>query len=861
MPLPKVFISYSHDSPAHAAKVLALTQRLRGDGVAVALDQDEKFPTVGWPQWSEDRVRDAKFVLLVCTETYCRRWDGVENPGVGHGAAHECQLIKQILYDAKGVNERFVPVLLGVEDALHVPLALRRYARFRLDAEYEKLRLLITNQREKELRYLARLIEEIEAKAQLYSPLHAIGQRNAWDGLRRPWRNDPDLALLRHSPRRRADVPEQQRDYDDILAAFANVRRAALLGAPGAGKSTTLRKLALDLARRAQKDQDAPLPILAPLGNWSGDEPLADFLASTAPEISFTGKRLVLLLDGLNEVPTAKRAAKAAEVLKLQDGLDRATAIVVSCRREDYAGDLDLGLDTLTLEPLSPQRIRVAVRLWVALGGETVETADRFFWQLAGDVLLAGLLEKWKSAGAEEDAFWTISDPKEHKAVFEKTSGPDDELWRKHIPNPRSLMRLASNPFMLTMLYQVWVMEKGVLPQNRGDLFGQFINCLLSREKLLVVDDATGEWRRKPEGERLLAGLADLAWRMQSDRIGTGKQESGDFGVLTVASRSTALEALGDESLLKKALDATLLEGDGELRFRHQLLQEYFTAKALEARFAQTDPAELWSPDRWWERSGWEETAVLLAGFYSEDCSHVIRWLARAQPEVAVQCILESGAEIADRPRLLAELQGAWLQRLGEPQPEARAAAGRALGRLDLDTRRGVGLTTDGVPDIDWVEIPGGEFIYQENERRKVDRFLIARYPVTNAQYQGFLDAEDGYRQDRWWKGLSDPGRQPGISAWSESNHPRETVSWYEAMAFCAWLGSKLGREVSLPTEWQWERAARGTDGRAYPWGNEYIGGYANINEYESGPHNLGRTSLTFAVRPKNHQKTGPSIR
>jgi hypothetical protein len=364
MPLPKVFISYSHDSSAHAAQVLALAERLRGDGVAVALDQDENFPTTGWPQWSEDRVRDGGFVLLVCTETYCRRWDGVEKPGVGHGAAHECQIIKQILYEAKGVNERFVPVVLGEADAAHVPLALRRYVRFRLDPEYEKLRQLLTNQRENEQRYLARLIEEIEAKARLYSPLYGIGQRNAWDGLRRPWRHDPDLALLRHSPRRRADAPEQQRDYDDILAAFADVRRAALLGAPGAGKSTTLRKLALDLAVRAQKDQDAPLPILAPLGNWSGDEPLADFLANTVPEISFAGKRLVLLLDGLNEVPTAKRAAKAAEVVKFLDGPDRSTAIVVSCRREDYAGDLDLGLDTLTLEPLSPQRIRAAVRQW-----------------------------------------------------------------------------------------------------------------------------------------------------------------------------------------------------------------------------------------------------------------------------------------------------------------------------------------------------------------------------------------------------------------------------------------------------------------------------------------------------------------
>ena len=64
-------------------------------------------------------------------------------------------------------------------------------------------------------------------------------------------------------------------------------------------------------------------------------------------------------------------------------------------------------------------------------------------------------------------------------------------------------------------------------------------------------------------------------------------------------------------------------------------------------------------------------------------------------------------------------------------------------------------------------------------------------------------------------------------------------------MAFCAWLGHKLGRDVRLPAEWQWERAARGTDGKAHPWGEEYLAGYANINEtmLGAGPHNLGRTS------------------
>jgi hypothetical protein len=394
-------------------------------------------------------------------------------------------------------------------------------------------------------------------------------------------------------------------------------------------------------------------------------------------------------------------------------------------------------------------------------------------------------------------------------------------------------MRLASNPFMLTMLFQVWWCEKESLPKNRGDLFHLFIKGLLDREKLVDKD----ELLILPEGERLLAGLRDLAWRMQRERVGSGE----DTGVLTVVSRPAAVEVLGDEALLKKALDGTLLEGSSELRFRHQLLQEFFTAQALQARLKETKASELWPRDRWWERSGWEEAAILLAGLYAEDCAPVIRWLADAQPEIAVDCIEKSGAGVKNEVTLLGELQTMWTPRLlGEKEPEARAGIGRALGRLNLDARPGVGLRADGVPDVDWVEIAGGKFIYQDGERRKIEAFSIARYPVTNVQFEAFVNAADGYSEERWWKGMDDPNRNRQDARWGESNHPRETVNWYEAVAFCAWLSHRLGCEVRLPTEWEWERAARGTDGRVYPWGKEYRSGHANVWDDE---HPLRRTS------------------
>ena len=183
-------------------------------------------------------------------------------------------------------------------------------------------------------------------------------------------------------------------------------------------------------------------------------------------------------------------------------------------------------------------------------------------------------------------------------------------------------------------------------------------------------------------------------------------------------------------------------------------------------------------------------------------------------------------------------------------KPPERAQLWRTLGRLGLDHRPGVGLR-DGLPDIAWVEVPAGAFLYGGKKRKKtLPAFRIARYPVTNAQYQTFID-DGGYETDAWWEGLAKrPGPVRGI--WTYANAPRETVSWYEAMAYARWLDARLrerglvpeGRAVRLPTEEEWEKAGRGSDGRKFPWG-EFASGRANINEIcgKARPHYLGQTS------------------
>ena len=73
--------------------------------------------------------------------------------------------------------------------------------------------------------------------------------------------------------------------------------------------------------------------------------------------------------------------------------------------------------------------------------------------------------------------------------------------------------------------------------------------------------------------------------------------------------------------------------------------------------------------------------------------------------------------------------------------------------------------------------------------------------------------------------------QEEGEQAWPLANRPRERVSWYQAIAFCRWLSDKLGEEIDLPHEYEWEVAARYPDGRFYPWENDFDETRANTGK------------------------------
>ncbi len=144
---------------------------------------------------------------------------------------------------------------------------------------------------------------------------------------------------------------------------------------------------------------------------------------------------------------------------------------------------------------------------------------------------------------------------------------------------------------------------------------------------------------------------------------------------------------------------------------------------------------------------------------------------------------------------------------------------------------------------LQFCHIPAGPFIYgpevcyerlaqcpplKPQQTIELDEFWLAKYPVTYRQWRQFLQ-ETGYdwRGQWWqvvggWRGLFWRAFAPtAVYPDDHDDYPIVDVSQADALAFCDWLSQQMDRRVTLPTEFQWEKAARGTEGRPYPWGHE----------------------------------------
>ncbi len=863
---PTVFLSYSHTDAEFAHRLI---DDLRAAGHACWIDTSSLKGGDEWITTIAEGILNSYCVVVVATRAaLLSRWvqdeivwarkknkplipvlleDVVEETGFFPLARYQAETFFGVEYDgALAKLLRALPSPLLPESGEAAPVAEEDCP----PPTSVKTGVPRNLPRTLELAYLERLRLEELLNTEKYTPLAGASQQKAKRAEMRAV-----FELMCFGENRKA--MQETRRFENAVEEIRLIRRAVLLGEPGGGKTTTIWKLASELVADAIHDPKAPIPLLIRLGRWTdAEQGLPEFIASQLGELGahldelLAARRAALLLDGLNELPTGQRGQKYPLV---QDFIERHPRLlaVVSCRELDYT--VDLGFDRINITPLDPLRIREFVGRYLNTETEP-EKGEELFWRLAGGEDVRGVWEKWKEAEADFDLFWTASEiPKENPNVFGITSGEHDRIWREKVRGRHSLMELSRNPYMLLMLTSVYA-EQGALPENRGGLFRLFVETLLKRERIPAEEQAP-----------LTAGLAKVAYEMQirraDDQIG---EQGGD--ALTVLDKAEVARMLSERQLYLAGSAGILSIGE-QVRFTHQLLQEYFAAKFMdiEIEAGRLKATKIWEPENWWNRTNWEEAAILLAGLYSDDCSKVVEWIAEANPEIAAQCAVRSGAGLAEATK--ERLRAKWIPRLTDlnrdPNPKARAAVGRAVGLIGGDNRKGVGIIVRNglkLPDFDWVRILEGEFQYGDDkdeyaakpQKLRLPEFYISRFPVTFSQFQCFVEDPEGVNQSRWFEGLTDDDddRRMDEQRFKFDNHPRDTVSWYQAMAFCRWLSWRLGTTfdlkkvaewaVRLPTEFEWEKAARGTDGRLYPYGNDFDAAKGNTGEDES---DIGQTS------------------
>src|SRR5262245_5113354 len=160
----------------------------------------------------------------------------------------------------------------------------------------------------------------------------------------------------------------------------------------------------------------------------------------------------------------------------------------------------------------------------------------------------------------------------------------------------------------------------------------------------------------------------------------------------------------------------------------------------------------------------------------------------------------------------------------------------------------------------DYLYVPAGSFRMGDNvgdgqpRERPVhvvdlDAFYIAKFEMTNGEWKKFRD-DPGFDDPKFWPdGRVVPKNQ--VPYWTQANnhggatpdsdpYPLLGVNWDSAAAYCAWLSAKTGKKYRLPTEAEWEKAARGTDQRRFPWGNTFDRAY--VNSVGSQTFDTGRT-------------------
>lgn len=561
------------------------------------------------------------------------------------------------------------------------------------------------------------------------------------------------------------DAKPTVRDLENITEAMQTHKAFILLGEPGSGKTTTLRKLALEAARRRlEGDLQQPIPLFVRLSEQKGRTVKAFLQQEWEQRVDLSFRDalknglLLALVDGVNEIGREQRNALLndwREFVQEHAGLNR---FVFSGRYHDYDYDYEaqLALPRVVIKDLDRTRIEDYLRRYQA----------------------EGLL--------------------------------------KHLDDPDNrLNELARNPFYLMLLTLAYLARQEVALANRGQLLDWFVANLLQREQRLNhpnwVEADVQRW-----------ALANMAFALQEQQgIGTSfswqeAQASLPQTVLwhqqSVPIDATALLHLGRQASL---LDFEVEADQPDVRFYHHLLQEYFSALELLRRFAEgEDLSRLWWVARLSEEmrppegsewdplppppgTGWEVTTLLALGLAGQSVGGdplgkrhpgepvgLLQAIRAVNPALAGRGLLEAGLSGVRTQRLAgievgltadaANLQPIWqalreelLADLYAPalHVRSRVQAGEVLGRLGDPRLRWVEGRNGRLIAPEMVRVPGGRYRLGRDRRDEqafddewnggwveLPEFWIGKRPVTNAEFACFV-AAGGYEQEDWWQG------------------------------------------------------------------------------------------------------------
>ncbi len=623
-----------------------------------------------------------------------------------------------------------------------------------------------------------------------------------------------------------------------------------------------LRYLAVFAAEKKIKTGNAAL-LFRYLRHWLEEMALEGFAEELLAAIKDEDETLLFLLDGLDEVPTSQRQQIVNMVnhLRSRYGWHR---YLVTCRPYAYVGQpwILSGFHETTLAPFSP------------------EQSDRF-------------VENWYRQLAERGRFTAA-----------EAQRRIDDLQRKI--KRRDLREMAERPLLLTVITQLHAFG-GKLPDDRTELYADAVDLLLKRWEGRADQPDIIEQLGDPNLKmyNLQASLYHVAYQAHRAQQGEEREErtvdigEGDLRQWLQPHLAGDWNRAGlFVDYIRERAGLLIRHKTDAYTFPHRTFQEFLAACHLirEPNYPAV-AVELVNEDR----SQWREVFLLAAG-------HAARTQGAGQAIAAVNNLCPRGVEKCDRSQknrwLNATLAGEALLEIGlvgVRQQDAglavlervqdwlrqalredgtltaleRAAAGRVLAKLG-DPRAEV---LDPL-QIEWVEISAGPFIMgsddgydDEKPQHTLDlgyAFRISRFPVTNAQFQVFVE-DGGYQEARYWMEAQAAGwwrdgkAIRGLYRWKDEskqeielfdteeataprnfgepfnlpNHPVVGITWYEALAFSRWLSEQMetkgllkpGEEATLPSEAEWARAARAAKGRIYPWGEEPDPNWANCKE------------------------------